>query len=142
MVPRPSGVELDPLVGLDDARKPLRSRLLAVPSLRARYLQYVRTIAENSLAWTKLGPVVAHYRSLLDKEIEADTRKLTSYDSFRRAVADASEPQARPQGRGMSTSLRTFAEQRSKYLLTHPEIQKAGSQGRKPEEPTKEDRKP
>src|SRR5207249_12155300 len=46
MGPRVNGVELDPLVGLDDARKPLRSKLLAVPALRAKYLEYVRTIAE------------------------------------------------------------------------------------------------
>src|SRR5262249_14431991 len=44
-----SGYSLDPLIGLDDPRKPLRSRLLAVPSLRARYLKYVRQIAEESL---------------------------------------------------------------------------------------------
>ncbi len=37
----PSGIELDPLVGLDDTRKPLRSRLLAVPALKARYLAHV-----------------------------------------------------------------------------------------------------
>src|SRR5207248_2118850 len=32
-----SGFDLDPLVALNDARKPLRSRLLAVPSLKAKY---------------------------------------------------------------------------------------------------------
>ena len=36
------GVELDPLVGLDDARKPLRSKLLAVPALKAKYLANVQ----------------------------------------------------------------------------------------------------
>ena len=52
----PSGIELDPLVGLNDARKPLRSRLLAVPALKARYLDHVRTIAEDWLDWNKLKP--------------------------------------------------------------------------------------
>ena len=75
--PRPVGVDLDPLVGLDDARKPLRSRLLAVPSLKARYLDHVRTIAEEWLDWNRLGPVVARYRALIEKEVEHDTRKLT-----------------------------------------------------------------
>ena len=32
--PRPAAVDLDPLVGLDNARTPLRGRLLAVPALR------------------------------------------------------------------------------------------------------------
>jgi hypothetical protein len=59
----PSGIELDPLVGLDDARKPLRSRLLAVPALKARYLDHVRTIAVDWLDWNKLKVVVEQYRS-------------------------------------------------------------------------------
>ena len=33
-----ASAELDPLVGLDDTTKPLRSKLLAVPALRERYL--------------------------------------------------------------------------------------------------------
>ena len=41
------GADLDPLVGLDDTSKPLRSKLLAVPALRERYLAYVRDIADN-----------------------------------------------------------------------------------------------
>ncbi len=107
-------VELDPLVGLTDSRKPLRSRLLAVPSLRAKYLQYVRTIADESLAWKELGPVVAQYRTLIEAEIEADTRKLESFEAFQRTTADdASETGG---GRGRELSLRAFADQRRKYL--------------------------
>src|SRR5207253_1266319 len=67
---------LDPLIGLNDVRKPLRSKLLAVPSLRAKYLEHVRTIAEESLGWQNLGPVVSRFRALIEKEVEADTRKL------------------------------------------------------------------
>lgn len=119
--PRPSGVELDPLIGLDDLRKPLRSRLLAVPSLRARYLAHVRELAEESLDWKNLGPIVAQYRSLLSKEIEADTRKLSSYEAFQKAVADAPDTAA-PQGQRQRLSLRAFAEQRRRYLLNHPEV--------------------
>jgi hypothetical protein len=85
----PKGVELDPLIGLDDAKKPLRSRVLAVPSLRERYLAHVRTIAEESLDWAKLGPLVAQYRTLIEKEIAADTRKLSSFATFRKVTADA-----------------------------------------------------
>ena len=59
--PRGGGVELDPLVGLNDAAKPLRSRLLAVPSLKQKYLEHVRTIAQESLDWKNLEPVVAQY---------------------------------------------------------------------------------
>ena len=64
------GVTLDPLVGLDSERTPLRSKLLAVPALKARYLEYVRQIAEDSLDWNKLGPVVADYRALIQDGVE------------------------------------------------------------------------
>ena len=122
-MPRVDGVKLDPLVGLDDAKKPLRSRLLAVPALRARYLAHVRTIAEDSLDWAKLGPVVAQYRRLIGGEIAADTRKLSSHASFEALTADT--PDAGEAPRRGAMALRAFAEQRRAYLLSLPEIQRA-----------------
>jgi hypothetical protein len=115
MGPRGAGVELDPLVGLNDSSKPLRSKVLAVPALREKYLANVRKIAEQSLDWKKLGPVVADYRKLIEKEVEADTRKLDSFEAFQRVTADATP--AGGGGRG-GMNLRAFAEQRQKYLLT------------------------
>lgn len=110
------GVELDPLVGLNNPRMPLRSKVLAVPSLRTRYLQCVRTIAEKSLDWKNLGPVVAQYRQRIEKEVEADTKKLEPLEAFRRATADDAVT-----GRGREMSLRAFADQRRKYLLEYKE---------------------
>ena len=115
------GVELDPLVGLNDQRKPLRSRLLSVPSLKARYLGYVRDIAQEQLNWKKLGPVVGQYRTLIEKEVEADTRKLYPLAAFQNAVADRAAPAGGPGMRG-ALSLKAFAEQRSSYLLKHSAI--------------------
>jgi hypothetical protein len=114
------GVELDPLVGLTDASKPLRSKILAVPALKEKYLANVRKIAEESLDWKKLGPVVADYRKLLEKEVEADTRKLDSFEAFQRNTADVAPTAALGGGRGFGQgmNLRAFAEQRQKYLLT------------------------
>jgi hypothetical protein len=126
------GVELDPLVGLEDTRKPLRSKLLAVPALKAKYLANVKKIAEESLDWKKLGPVVSQYRELIEKEVEIDTRKLDSFEAFKRATDDAA-PAAAPGPGGPGggrlfggMNLRAFAEQRSKYLLNHPEVKKVG----------------
>ncbi len=124
--PRGGGVELDPLNGLEDATKPLRSKLLAVPGLKTRYLQHVRTIADEWLDWNKLKPIVESYRSLIESEVGADTRKLSSYDSFKNILDDARAEQGPPGGRrGMS--LRAFAEQRRTFLLSHPEIKKLGA---------------
>jgi hypothetical protein len=94
-------VQLDPLTGLNDGSKPLRSRLLAVPELRERYLGYVREIAEHWLDWNTMGPLVEEYQTLLAEHVAQDTRKLYSNDSFRGDVAN----------------LRSFVERRRAFLL-------------------------
>ena len=105
---------LDPLVGLENERTPLRGKLLAVPALKARYLEYVRQIAEDSLDWKKLGPVVADYRTLIRDSVERDTRKLSSYEAFLRATTDE---KVESQSNAREMSLRTFAEKRRDYLI-------------------------
>lgn len=131
----PCGVDLDPLIGLDDPQKPLRSKLLAVPALRDRYLQHVRTIAEESLDWKHLGPIVARYRTLIETEVEADTRKLGTFAAFQKATADTvvaeSKESTEPPHRGFGPphndlSLRAFADQRREYLLNLPAVKLAG----------------
>lgn len=119
--PRVEGVKLDPLVGLDDAKKPLRSKLLAVPALRESYLAKVRTIAKDSLDWEKLGPVVVRYRELVGKEIAADTRKLSTAEEFENLTSDApaaakAEEGRRGPGHG-AMALKTFATERREFLL-------------------------
>lgn len=114
-------MKLDPLVGLDDEKKPLRSKLLAVPALRESYLAKVRTIAGESLDWKNLGPVVAKYRELVGKEVAADTRKLSTVEEFEKLTSD--EPPAAveeaPRGFGHGgMALRSFADQRRAYLLS------------------------
>ena len=98
-------VELDPLIGLDDASKPLRSRLLAVPALRARYLGYVREIAEKWLDWRTLEPMVRGYQRLIAENVKADTKKLYSFEAFQSNVATGED------------SLRSFVERRRAFLL-------------------------
>jgi hypothetical protein len=122
---QPGGLDVDPLIGLNDNAKPLRSKLLAVPSLKAKYLRYVRTIAENWLDWKKLGPIVARHRDLIESEIQLDTRKMSSLAAFQQSTADG--PGAAPAGGGRPTlSLRAFADQRREFLLNHAEVKKAG----------------
>jgi hypothetical protein len=125
--PRINGVELDPLHAANDQGKPLISKLLAVPSLRARYLAYVREIAEKHLDWQKLGPIVRSYESLIAADVEADTRKLDSIEDFRKGVAEEA-PGAAASGEGprrRAISLKRFAEERRAYLLRYKETKKA-----------------
>lgn len=104
------GVDLDPLIGLDNARMPLRSKLLANANLRERYLKHVQTIADQYLDWNYLGPKIAAARELIDEEVKRDTRKLMTYQAFVAATGDEG-------------SLREFCDQRRKYLLSLPAIQ-------------------
>ena len=69
-------------MGLDDASKALRAKLLAVPALRARYMTYVRDIAERWLDWKTLGPIAEQHRALIAADVKADTRKLYSSEAF------------------------------------------------------------
>ena len=115
--PGHGGPTLDPLVGLDSERMPLRSRLLAVPQYRKLYLQYLRTIAEKNLTHRNLAPVIAHYRALVDAEVQIDTRKTISYDAFANATAPLQENQAAAPG-----SINEFIGQRQDFLLKHEEI--------------------
>jgi CotH protein len=88
-------------VGLDDDNKALRTKLLAVPALRARYLTYVRDIAEHWLDWKTLGPIAEKHRALIAADVKADTRKLYSSGAFDSGL----------------DGLKTFVEARRAYVL-------------------------
>ena len=97
--------DLDPLHGLNDATKPLRSRLLSVPALRARYLRYVREIAERHLDWKTIESVARRYQALIATALEADTRKLYSNDRFQHDLTEGEH------------GLKPFLEARRAFLL-------------------------
>jgi hypothetical protein len=99
--PGGAGPDLDPLVGLNDENKALRSKLLAVPALRTRYLGYVHEIAEKWLDWKTLGPIAQKYHTLIADDVKADTRKLFDNQGFESGVE----------------SLKSFADARRAYLL-------------------------
>lgn len=105
-----AGPDLDPLVGIDDPEKPLRSRLLAVPGLRAKYLGQVREIATKWLDWKTLGPIAEKHHDLIAEHVEQDTKKLYSTEAFE----------------GSLTALKDFADKRRAVLLekTAPEQSK------------------
>ncbi len=110
--PRGNGVKTDPLINAESEGSPLTAKLLAVPALRAKYLGYVREIAETWLDWEKLGPIAERYHLLIDSDVKRDTRKLESYEDFVESLGDGAQ------------SLKTFALQRREYLLGLPELKK------------------
>jgi len=102
-----SMTQLGPLVAQSDAGKPIISKVLAVPALRAKYLAFVREIADKSLDWNALRPVVAQYRALIAADVARDTRKLYSTDQFVAGTSDDGGP----------GTLRGFFEARRAFLL-------------------------
>jgi hypothetical protein len=122
----PPGATVDPLAGITDPKKPLISRLLAVPALRDRYLDYVAEIATRWLDWKALEPTVAEYAKLIEKDIETDTRKLESTQAFRQAVGldPAPAPSAGEEPQRRTMSLREFVDARRKFLLEYEAIVK------------------
>ena len=100
------GAQLDPLVGIDDPTKPLRSKLLAVPALRDRYLGYVREIATKWLDWNALQLILKPAHDLIAAEVKVDTRKLYDVAGFDAGIAPTSNP------------LKAFLDARRAYLLT------------------------
>lgn len=105
--PGSGGVFLNPLFAQFDTNKPIIASVLGVPALRAKYLGYVRQMADTALDWRTVGPLVRQYRDLIGDEVARDTRKLYSTEDFQRATGD--EP-------AMGT-LRFFFEQRRAFLL-------------------------
>ena len=95
------GPELDPLIGLTDDTKPLRSKLLAVPSLRTKYLGYIRQVATKWLDWNTVGPLAQRYQALVADDVRKDTRKLDTFEAFESGV----------------NALKTFTERRRTFLL-------------------------
>jgi hypothetical protein len=99
------GSQLDPLVAVDDPSKPLRSKLLAVPALRQKYLGYVRDIATKWLDWNAVLPILKPAHDLIAAEVKVDTRKLYDVAGFQAAMAPANNP------------LKAFLDARRAYLL-------------------------
>jgi len=105
-----SGFELDPLANMTD-RFPMRSKLLAIPELKEKYLANLKTIASKDLSSEIFGPLVAEFKTVIEKEITKDTRKLMSNSDFKTATKDSS-----------TAGLNKFAAERAKFLLKYPAI--------------------
>jgi hypothetical protein len=111
------GVSLNPFVAQYDTSKPIISKILAVPALRAKYVRFIGEIAEKAFDWTTLGPVVKQYRELIAAEVARDTRKLYTTDDFLSGTAD-------------DGTLRSFFDRRRAFLLSWVAENSAGPAAR------------
>lgn len=81
-----------------------------MPSLRERYLGYVRDLADRWLDWNKLGPVAGQYHNLIAEYLASDTKKLYSQQAFENSVSE---------------DIKKFADERREFLLSRPEPETA-----------------
>jgi hypothetical protein len=61
--------------------KPVLSRVLAVPELRQRYMAHYRTARAN-LSWAYFAPIFSAHQALIDAAVQADPKRLYSYEHF------------------------------------------------------------
>jgi hypothetical protein len=110
------GARLNPLEGSRDGSKALLYRLLMVPELQARYLGYVRDVAENWLDWERFASIAEDYRALIADAVVADERKLYSTTAFDLDFDGGANVEAAFRS-SRSTTLKDFVQQRQAYLL-------------------------
>lgn len=136
---------LSPLAHEGSSSRPLIRRLLSLPSTRERYLAHYRTIVEQWLDWRVLEPVVVGYQSLIDAEVKADGKKLTSYEAFRASRSQDTSGAGTLGGRGgfggreTVPSLERFVSERRSFLLAHEALQGRGvaiASVSRPQDPT------
>jgi hypothetical protein len=120
-IPRDMDATKLPLYHLEDSEgRPVVHRLLSNPQFRSRYTAHVRTIIAEWLDWDKIEPVVASYRNLIEKEVEKDIRKESSFEDF--ANGDVNTVRG-----GRVLGLKQFVEKRRDFLLGHAELKTPSS---------------
>ena len=109
------GEQLEQLDGAQDATKPLLAKLLSIPGWRTRYLNYLGQITNDTLLWSKLGPVAKEYHDLIAGEVRQETHKPFSYERF---VQELDQDPAQETGRqDENPSLKSFLTTRRSYLM-------------------------
>lgn len=95
-----------PFYRQSDVKYALMNKLFPVPALRQRYLAHVRTIIEESFNLTYVDSLIDAYADFIDAEVNADPKKIYSYNQFLAQVEE----------------LKEFMQVRRTYLLNNAEV--------------------
>ncbi|MEN6425492.1 MAG: CotH kinase family protein [Phycisphaerales bacterium] len=90
----------------DDSVVPIMYRLMTISKYRPRYLAHVRTILDDLFTEDALFVKIDAYRSLIEAEVQADAKKLYTYQAFTSGV----------------TTVKTFITSRRATLLANAEV--------------------
>lgn len=89
---------------------PLLNRLLAVPSIRQRYLAHFRTLIADEMTPAQFNALVDQYDARINAGVQADTKKLYSNSQYN------TEKQ----------TIKNFVQNRRNNLLNNPEMNAVG----------------
>jgi len=73
---------LSPTYNISSSIKPAFSETTPFPDWNARYLAHYRTIAEETLSWAELGPIIALYHGMIETDVVNDTKKIYTTQQF------------------------------------------------------------
>ncbi|MEM7309213.1 MAG: CotH kinase family protein [Planctomycetota bacterium] len=108
--------------GFTAGNKPFLSNLLTNSFLRGRYMAHLREVLDAELDWAVLEPEFNARRALIDAAVQADPKKLYSYDDF----VDNFTTTVSVGGGGPFTlgvvGLQEYVDQRRALLLADPEV--------------------
>ena len=89
--------------------------LLAVDAWRAQYIENIRTLLENELAWEHLSKRVNHWRALIQADVARDPFQ-SGVNTFNAAID------------GPNNSIQALIGARLKYLQNHEALQSPTTQ--------------
>jgi CotH kinase protein/Lamin Tail Domain len=116
--------ELPPLHNKTDPEKPVLFRLLDVPEIQQRYFAHLRTLLEQDFRYDLMGPRFDQYKAMIDATVQADPKKIYSYQEF---LDNFTQNVTIPDGNGgnmIAPGLSLFVQNRRTYLTTHNKINK------------------
>ena len=103
--------------------RPCFSKTLVIPAWRERYIAHYRTIAEEIMSWSVLGPLLMQYHAMIAADVVADTKKIYTtaqfYDNLTQNVTVASGPVGSPH---TVLGLQPLIQGRAGYLSTYPDL--------------------
>ncbi len=91
---------------------PLLNKMLAIPEYRQRYLAHYRTIIQELVDPALTNGTIASFGDFIDAHVQADTKKLYSYNQFTGGV----------------TSLHNSLQTRRNLVMTNAELNTTGAQ--------------
>jgi len=108
------------------ANKPLLSRVIDdVPELRQRYFAHYRAV-QPDLSWAYFGPRFAAARTLIDAAVQADPKKLYTYQLFQNNFTSTVNMPLPGLAGGNQIGVQQFVDQRATALAGTAELVAAG----------------